>query len=128
MAAGGDYPFLPGFGLRQIASQELKERARHRLFQRLKIGAQVICPHCGAPHAAAYELSASDDDEFFYRGGGIRLRKTPETDCYFQYLTSLLSPPQSAPSAEKSLGPDEPCQPKTPMDLFQHERSSHPLQ
>jgi hypothetical protein len=33
-------------------SPELRQRAKQRLFQPPKIGAQVICPHCGAPHAA----------------------------------------------------------------------------
>ena len=33
-------------------SPELRERAKRRLFQPPKIGAQVVCPHCGAPHAA----------------------------------------------------------------------------
>jgi hypothetical protein len=34
------------------ARAELRERAKQRLFQPPMIGTQVICPHCGAPHAA----------------------------------------------------------------------------
>ena len=30
----------------------VRERAAHRLFQPPRSGAQTICPHCGAPHAA----------------------------------------------------------------------------
>ena len=33
-------------------SLEIMERDKQRLFQPPKTGAQLICPHCGAPHAA----------------------------------------------------------------------------
>jgi hypothetical protein len=33
-------------------NEEIRERAARRLFSPPRAGAQVICPHCGAPHAA----------------------------------------------------------------------------
>ena len=45
--------FSPESSYAQSLSQELRERAKQRLFQPPKIGFRpVICPHCGAPHAA----------------------------------------------------------------------------
>ena len=44
--------FYPGSSYARSLSPELRERAKEQLFQPPKIGAQVICPHCGAPHAA----------------------------------------------------------------------------
>jgi hypothetical protein len=44
--------FYPTSSYARSLSPELIERAKQRLFQPPKIGAQVICPHCGAPHAA----------------------------------------------------------------------------
>jgi hypothetical protein len=43
--------FYPGSSYARSLSPELRECARQRLFQPPKSGAQVICPHCGAPHA-----------------------------------------------------------------------------
>ena len=44
--------FYSGSSYARSLSPELRERAKQGLFQPPKIGAQVICPHCGAPHAA----------------------------------------------------------------------------
>jgi hypothetical protein len=44
--------FYPGSSYARTLSSEVTERAKQRLFQPPKIGAQVICPHCAAPHAA----------------------------------------------------------------------------
>ena len=44
--------FYPGSSYARSLSAEVRERAKQRLFQAPKIGAQVFCPHCGAPHAA----------------------------------------------------------------------------
>ena len=44
--------FYPGSSYPRSLSPELRERAKQRLFQPPKTGAQVICPHCGAPHEA----------------------------------------------------------------------------
>jgi hypothetical protein len=42
----------PGSSRARSLGPKLGERARQRLFRPPKIGAEVICPHCGAPHAA----------------------------------------------------------------------------
>jgi hypothetical protein len=44
--------FYPTSTYAASLSAEVRERAAHRLFQPPKTGASVICPHCGAPHAA----------------------------------------------------------------------------
>jgi len=44
--------FYPQSKYAASLSQEIQERAKHRLFQPPKVGAQVRCPHCGAPHSA----------------------------------------------------------------------------
>ncbi len=44
--------FYPGSSYARSLSPKLRERAKQRLFQPPKVDAQVICPHCGAPHAA----------------------------------------------------------------------------
>jgi hypothetical protein len=41
--------FYSGSSYARSLSPELREHAKQRLFQPPKIGAQVICPHCGAP-------------------------------------------------------------------------------
>jgi len=43
--------FSPESSYARGLGPELRERAKQRLFQPPTIGAQVICPHCGAPHA-----------------------------------------------------------------------------
>jgi len=45
--------FYPGSSYADSLSSELRERAKQRLFQPPTIGAQVICPHCGAPQCGA---------------------------------------------------------------------------
>jgi DNA-directed RNA polymerase subunit RPC12/RpoP len=44
--------FYPQSGYADSLDAELRERAARRLFRPPRIGAQVRCPHCGAPHAA----------------------------------------------------------------------------
>jgi hypothetical protein len=43
--------FYPASSYARSLSPEFRERTKQRLFQAPKTGAQVICPHCGAPHA-----------------------------------------------------------------------------
>jgi hypothetical protein len=54
--------FYPGSSYARSLSPEVTEHAKQRLFQPPTIGAQVICPHCGAPHAAP----AGMDELFFF--------------------------------------------------------------
>src|SRR5262249_457122 len=44
--------FYPASTYAASLSAEVRERAAKRLFQPPSVGAQTICPHCGAPHAA----------------------------------------------------------------------------
>jgi len=44
--------FYPDSTYAASLGPEVRERAAHRLYHRPKVGAQVICPRCGAPHAA----------------------------------------------------------------------------
>jgi predicted RNA-binding Zn-ribbon protein involved in translation (DUF1610 family) len=44
--------FFPTSTYAASLSSDVRERAANRLFQPPKRGASVICPHCGAPHAA----------------------------------------------------------------------------
>jgi hypothetical protein len=44
--------FYPGSSYARWLSPELRKRVKQRLFQPPRTGAQVTCPHCGAPHAA----------------------------------------------------------------------------
>ena len=44
--------FYPTSSYAESLSREVRERAANRLFLPPKIGASVVCPHCGAPHAA----------------------------------------------------------------------------
>jgi hypothetical protein len=44
--------FYPTSTYAASLSCEIKERAATRLFQPPKSGMSVVCPHCGAPHAA----------------------------------------------------------------------------
>ncbi len=44
--------FYPDSTYAQSLPQEIKERAAHRLFLPPRVGFEVRCPHCGAPHAA----------------------------------------------------------------------------
>lgn len=44
--------FYPDSDYAASLSPEIRERAFNRLFRPPTTGAQVICPHCGAPHAA----------------------------------------------------------------------------
>ncbi|HWF11499.1 MAG TPA: hypothetical protein VG297_23685 [Bryobacteraceae bacterium] len=44
--------FFPASSFALSLSPEIRERAAHRLFRPPATGAQVICPHCGAPHSA----------------------------------------------------------------------------
>jgi len=43
--------FYPGSSYAASLNSELKERAAHRLFH-TKIGASVVCPHCGAANTS----------------------------------------------------------------------------
>jgi hypothetical protein len=51
--------FYPESPYAASLSSEIRERAASRLFRPPKIGARVICPHCGAPN------SAPEMDELF---------------------------------------------------------------
>ena len=44
--------FYPNSTYAKSLDPEVKERVANRLFRPPKIGAQVRCPHCGAPHAS----------------------------------------------------------------------------
>ena len=44
--------FYPTSSYAESLSREVRERAANRLFLPPKVGASVVCPHCGAPHAA----------------------------------------------------------------------------
>jgi hypothetical protein len=44
--------FYPGSTYADSLSEEVRERAVHRVFVPPKIGARHICPHCGAPNAS----------------------------------------------------------------------------
>jgi predicted RNA-binding Zn-ribbon protein involved in translation (DUF1610 family) len=44
--------FYPGSTYAASLDPEIRARAAHRLFLPPKTGMQVICPHCGAQHAA----------------------------------------------------------------------------
>jgi hypothetical protein len=44
--------FYPNSSYAASLPAEVRERAAKRLFLPPTTGAQVICPHCGAPHAA----------------------------------------------------------------------------
>jgi hypothetical protein len=72
--------FYPGSCYAGTLSPEVRERAKLRLFQPPKIGAQVICPHCGAPHAAPPGM-----DELFafvchHCGNAVEVPKAPFND------------------------------------------------
>jgi hypothetical protein len=54
--------FYPESTYAASLSSDVRERARHLLFQPPKIGASVTCPHCGAPHAAPPGM----DELFFF--------------------------------------------------------------
>jgi DNA-directed RNA polymerase subunit RPC12/RpoP len=43
--------FHPMASYTESLNPELKERAAKRLFLAPKVGARVICPYCGSPHA-----------------------------------------------------------------------------
>jgi len=45
-------PFYPESAYAASLGPKVRDRARLRLFRPPKTGAQVICTHCGAPHAA----------------------------------------------------------------------------
>jgi hypothetical protein len=44
--------FYPESAYARSLDPEIRERARRQVFVPPKVGAQVICPHCGAPHAS----------------------------------------------------------------------------
>jgi hypothetical protein len=44
--------FFPASSYASSLSAEIRERAATRLFRPPSTGASVICPRCGAPHAA----------------------------------------------------------------------------
>jgi hypothetical protein len=44
--------FYPESTYAHSLDPEVRERAARQVFVPPKVGAQVICPHCGAPHAA----------------------------------------------------------------------------
>ena len=44
--------FFPGSTYARSLSEEFRARAARRVFSPPRIGAQVLCPHCGAPNAA----------------------------------------------------------------------------
>jgi hypothetical protein len=69
--------FFPESSYARSLSPEIRERAKQRLFQPPRIGAQVICPHCGAPHAAPPGM-----DELFafvchHCGNAVEVPKPP---------------------------------------------------
>jgi hypothetical protein len=49
--------FYPDSTYARSLGADVRERAVKRLFRPPEIGAQVICPHCGAPHAAPPGMS-----------------------------------------------------------------------
>ena len=45
--------FYPASDYAKSLAEDVVERARNRIFMPPQVGAQVRCPHCDAPHAAA---------------------------------------------------------------------------
>ena len=69
--------FSPGSSYAHSLSLETRESAQQRLFQPPRIGAQVICPHCGAPHATPLGM-----DELFvfvchHYGNSVEVSRPP---------------------------------------------------
>jgi predicted RNA-binding Zn-ribbon protein involved in translation (DUF1610 family) len=44
--------FYPESEYATSLNDEIRTRAAHQIFSPPRIGAQAICPHCGAPHAS----------------------------------------------------------------------------
>ena len=49
--------FYPDSTYAKSLAADVRERGGKRLFRPPEVGAQVICPHCGAPHAAPPGMS-----------------------------------------------------------------------
>jgi hypothetical protein len=69
--------FYPGSSYACSLSPKVMERAKQRLFRPPKTGAQVICPNCGAPHAAPTGM-----DELFafvchHYGNSVEVPRAP---------------------------------------------------
>jgi hypothetical protein len=44
--------FYPESAYARSLSTEIRERASRQVFRQPSVGVRVVCPHCGAPHAA----------------------------------------------------------------------------
>jgi hypothetical protein len=69
--------FYPGSSYARSLSPELRERAKQQLFQPPKIGAQVICPHCGAPHATPPGMDELLAFVCHHCGDSVEVQKPP---------------------------------------------------
>ena len=61
----------------------------------------TLCKYVnGQPACLTYPTQIKDDDEFFYRGDGFRLRRTPETDPRAQELGAIVEWQEAGPSVK----------------------------
>jgi hypothetical protein len=44
--------FYPESAYARSLSTEIRERALHQVFRQPSVGVRIVCPRCGAPHAA----------------------------------------------------------------------------
>jgi hypothetical protein len=76
--------FRPTFA--DIDNRELVEALK-----RLRPKYLTLCKYVqGQPSCLEYPTQIADDEEFFYRGDGFRLRRTPETDPRAQELAAVI--------------------------------------
>lgn len=71
--------FFPTSTYASTLDAEVRERAERRIFQPSRVGATVVCPHCGAPNASpGFDTLMIST----VRAAGIlsRLRNRPSTD------------------------------------------------
>jgi hypothetical protein len=69
--------FYPGSSYARSLSPELRERAKRRRFQRPKIGAQAICPHCGASHATPPGMDELFALVYHHCGNSVEVPRPP---------------------------------------------------
>ena len=69
--------FYPNSSYALSLGSELRERATRRLFEPPKIGIQVVCPHCGAPHAAPPGMDELFASVCHHCGNSVEVPKPP---------------------------------------------------
>ena len=68
--------FFPTSTYASTLDAEVRERAERRIFHPPRVGASVVCPHCGAPNA----LPGSDKLMIFYCarcGNSVEVKEPP---------------------------------------------------